>query len=173
MKLMKGLCKFMKGSSVKTNPKILIIYGNYGGAGFSARRTFDKKNNQLYQLDNNNDFVYQQEMNLQDYHNYYLSMMQEIDVIDELDACFKLHDLDTNSRNIKNIIKASHYLPLNMSRIDPIFYLSYPLVFSIGVIYFATIGRPSKIDESDIDNINQYRIECQNIYRDRYNIKYV
>nr|URM62373.1 hypothetical protein [Mimivirus sp.] len=112
-------------------------------------------------------------MNLQDYHNYYLSMMQEIDVIDELDACFKLHDLDTNSRNIKNIIKASHYLPLNMSRIDPIFYLSYPLVFSIGVIYFTTIGRPSKIDESDIDNINQYRIECQNIYRDRYNIKYV
>ncbi|AZL89531.1 hypothetical protein QKC54_gp0286 [Megavirus baoshan] len=173
MKLMKGLCKFFKGLHIKTNPKNLIIYGNYGGAGFSARRTFDKKNNRLYQLDSNNDFVYQQEMNLQDYHNYYLSMMQEIDVIDELDACFKLHDLDTNSRNIKSIIKASHCLPLNMSKIDPIYYLSYPFVLSIGVIYFTTIGKPSKIDELDINNIRQYRTECQNIYRDRYNIKYV
>ncbi|AVL94638.1 hypothetical protein ma252 [Moumouvirus australiensis] len=106
MKIFRGFYKFFKGLTIKKNPKFLIIYGNYGGAGYSARSTFISGENKIYILDNNNQFTIAQEMTIQDYCNYYLKLFQDIDVKDELDACFKLHDLDTNTTNLKDIIKA-------------------------------------------------------------------
>ncbi|QGR53783.1 hypothetical protein [Moumouvirus maliensis] len=173
MKIFRGFYKFLKGLTIKKNPKFLVIYGNYGGAGYSARSTFISGENKIYILDNNNQFTITQEMTMQDYCNYYLKLFQDIDVEDELDACFKLHDLDTNTTNLKDIIKASHALPINMGKIDPVFYLVYPIVFITGVFYFSIFNRVENFDENDLIHINEYRSQCRNIYSDKYNIKYI
>ncbi|AGF85511.1 hypothetical protein QJ854_gp271 [Moumouvirus goulette] len=173
MKLFKGLNKLIRGLKIKNNPKFLIIYGNYGGAGYSACCTLITKENKLYKF-NNDEFIYQQEMTVQDYYNYYLKLFQDVDVVDELDACFKLHDLDTNTNNLRDIIKASHALPINMGKIDPIFYLGYPTIFLLGVIYFYIFKKIGNyLDEDELLNIYEYRLQCQNEYTNKYGIKYI
>lgn len=60
-----------------------------------------------------------------------------------------------------------------MGKIDPVFYLSYPIVFLIGVFYFSILNKVENFDENDLIHINEYRLQCQNIYSDKYNIKYI
>nr|AEX63030.1 hypothetical protein mv_L828 [Moumouvirus Monve] len=113
-------------------------------------------------------------MTIQDYYNYYLKLFQDVDVIDELDACFKLHDLDTNTTNLKNIIKASHALPINMGKVDPIFYLAYPTIFLFGIFYFSIFKKVGNyLNEDELLNINEYRLQCRNEYTNKYGIKYI
>lgn len=174
MKLFKGVFRFLKGLSIKKNPRFLVIYGNYGGAMYSGRTSYDENTGQLYKLDDNGNFVFVENISPDNYFDLLIDIYRTNDQIDELDCCFKLHDMDTNTNNISDIIKASHSLPVNMGHIDPVFYLGYPVIFIIGVTYFSIIAS-RKINPSDrlLNEIKEYRLTCQNVYRKKFSINFV
>ncbi|BCS82958.1 hypothetical protein QLL95_gp1165 [Cotonvirus japonicus] len=174
MRFLKATIRLLKNLKFSLKPKLLIIYGNYGGAGYSARYTYDKTTGNVYELSEDGDFVLDNHIPYEIYLNFMLEKFKDCDPIDEFDCCFKLHDLDTNTNNISDILSASHALPINMARIDPCIYVCYPIIFTLGVIYFTTIGRLSKNPQHEqIEEIIAYRETCKNQFNNKFGIKLI
>lgn len=184
MKLFNKLLKLLKEFNIIiiSESTSIITYGNYGGAGYSAGHSYDSTNGRLYFINERQQPLFLKTMSESEYMNTFIEQLKECEPIDELDACFKLHDIDTkNTRDIMYIIKISHHCALNMTKCDAIFYIAYPLLVLIGVIYSLIVRKSKGADkQSSIDILSEEqwaelklaRKYYTKLYSDKYAINY-
>src|SRR4051794_14609623 len=96
IRFLTGFIKFLKGISCRFKPKFIIDYGNYGGAMYTARYIYDHLTGNLYKKIDNGDFVFETDLSDKEYVDFMVNTIKTCQPIDEIDVCFKLHDIDSN-----------------------------------------------------------------------------
>jgi hypothetical protein len=174
MRLFQGLIKFFKGTSIKFYPKFILDYGEYGGAMYSEGYVYVISTEKLYKRQPNGNFAYEKDMTLDEYINFFVNYASKCQPIDDLDTCFKLHDIDCNTTDFIKIVKLSHALPVNMGKVDPIFYLIYPFAVVYGIIYFTIFSRqPKELTVEQWDSLMKTREECRTKCSKEYGVEYI
>lgn len=174
MRLFKGFIRLIKGVSIETEPKLILNYGQYGGGGYGGGYAYDRETMSLYKKSSSGNFVFEKLMTEDEYVDFFIENARQCEPIDDLDACFKLHDIDGSTTEFMKILKFSHNFPVNMAKIDPFFYVFYPLAVITGLIYFYTIGKqPESITPEKYANIMTLREELRAKYSEKFSVEYI
>lgn len=153
------LYSIINGIKVICKPKFIICYGNFGGGGYTGKTFYDKKTNTLYKFAESK-VIEEQVGVLPDQHfQINIDNIKNCEPVDYIDACFKLHDIDSVNLDFFKIVRISNVLFKNITQHSVLLYGVYPIFLPATLLYYYTAGinnyTTTESIVSELDNIRQ------------------
>lgn len=152
---------------------IYIMYGNYGGWGFSFGQLYNNKHEQIQTNPYNSS--YESYLSLDEYNKRIVELIPITEPIDEFDICFKIHDIDCFSIQTNKILsfyKCTYRLLRNMFKVNKASILYVPLfpIIIISFFIFGLLPQTIILDNDQINVLQNYKSQMINEYNEKYNI---
>jgi hypothetical protein len=134
------LLGIINGINIIRKPKFIIYYGNFGGGGYTGKTFYDKKTGTLYKISESKNIVKQEDITPDQYIQINIDNIKTCEPVDYIDACFKLHDIDSVNLDFFKIVRISNVLFKNITQHSALLYGVYPIFLPATLLYYYTVG---------------------------------